>query len=88
MDYRTRENESMRKLNSEKTVALDDVTCGGMASKIFKNINEFGKANRINSGNFNATTVKFAEKFGNPSSHLFLFCYIYLLRVNTVTVTR
>ena len=33
----------------------------------------FGQANRINSVNFNATTLKLAEKFDHLFSHLFIF---------------
>ena len=33
----------------------------------------FGHANRINSGNFNATTLKLAEKFYHIFSHIFIF---------------
>ena len=36
-----------------------------------------GNANRINSVNFNATTVKLVEKFDNSFSHIFIFGNIF-----------
>ena len=33
----------------------------------------FGDANSVNSSNFNATTLRFAEKFEHPFSQVFLF---------------
>ena len=29
--------------------------------------------NRVNSSNFNATVIKFSEKFDHPFSHVFIF---------------
>ena len=37
----------------------------------------FGNANQNNSVNFNATTLKLAEKFDHPFSHLFIFRNIF-----------
>ena len=37
----------------------------------------FGHSDRINSVNFNATTLKLAEKFVHPCSHLFIFGNIF-----------
>ena len=37
----------------------------------------FGNSDRINSVNFNATTLKLAEKFYRPFSHLFIFRNIF-----------
>ena len=39
----------------------------------------FGNSDRINSINFNATTLKFAEKFDHPFSHFFIFGSIFAL---------
>ena len=33
----------------------------------------FGRTNRINSVNFNATSLKLDEKFDHPFSHVFIF---------------
>ena len=41
-----------------------------------KSIDWFGDANRVNSINFNATIVKFSEKFNHPFSHVFIFILI------------
>lgn len=61
-------------MNSKKTMAHDDVTHGITASTIRIQENKwFGNANRINQCNFNAATLKLAEKFDNPLSHLFIF---------------
>ena len=49
----------------------------------------FGNANRIISGNFNATTLKHVENFDKPVSHLFIFDNIFAqnLDIDAVTVT-
>ena len=62
----------------KKTIAHDDVTHG--AIKGMQDIGEnhlFGNANRINSVNFNATSLKLAEKFDHTFSHLFIFRNIF-----------
>ena len=66
-------------------MAHDDVTLEGTARKLLKKINEFGNPNRISSANVNATTLKFAEKFDNRFSHVFLFV-TYLLGVIVSTL--
>ena len=38
-----------------------------------KQIDIFGDNNRVNSSNFNATILKFSEKFDHPFSHVFIF---------------
>ena len=38
-----------------------------------KQIDRFGDYNRVNSSNFNATILKFSEKFDHPFSHVFIF---------------
>ena len=51
-----------------------------MTSLSEKDIEEnhwFGNGNRINSVNFNATTLKFAERFGNLFSRLFIWQNIF-----------
>ena len=35
-------------------------------------IDEFGDKNRVNSSNFNATILKFSEKFDHPFSHVLI----------------
>ena len=57
--------------NAKKTIAHDDVTHGAMARKILKIIIDL--ATRIETVNFNAATMKLAEKFDHPFSHLFIF---------------
>ena len=49
----------------------------GTAPKKLKKIYRFGHANSVNSSNFNATTVIFAEKFNHPFSHVFIFGKIF-----------
>ena len=63
---------SMSKLSSKNTMAHDDVTYGGIAGKIFQKINDLATQIEL-TGNFNATILKLAEKFGHPLTHLFLF---------------
>ena len=36
-------------------------------------IDRFGYENWVNSSNFNATILKFSEKFNYPFSHVFIF---------------
>ena len=38
-----------------------------------KPIDRFGEVNGVNSSNFNATTIRFSEKFDHPFSHIFIF---------------
>ena len=37
----------------------------------------FGNKNRVNSINFNATALKFSEKFDHPFSHVFIFSNMF-----------
>ena len=49
-----------------------------MACKILKKSVDFAtRIELINSVNFNATTLKLAEKFGHAFSHLFIFFNIF-----------
>ena len=48
-----------------------------LASNGTWDIEENDKQNRINSVNFNATTLKLGEKFDHPFSHLFVYGYIF-----------
>ena len=45
----------------------------GTAHKKLKKIDWFGHANWVNSSNFEDTTLRFAEKFDHPFSHVFIF---------------
>ena len=38
-----------------------------------KSIDRFGDKNQVNSSNFNATILKFSEKFDHPFSNVFIF---------------
>ena len=61
---------------AKKNTAHDDVTHDAMARKILMNIIDL--ATRIElTLNFNATTLKRAEKFDHPFSHLFIFHNIF-----------
>ena len=48
-----------------------------MAHQKLKSIDRFGHANSLNSSNFNDTTLRFAEKFDHPFSHVFIFGNIF-----------
>ena len=61
----------MRMLKN-RTLAHEDVTIADKL-EVLKNINVFGIENRINSDNFDATTLKLAVKFDNSFSYSFLF---------------
>ena len=54
----------------------DDVTHGVIVLDIFKKIIDLAKRIEL-TVNFNATTLKPAEKFGHPFSHLFIFGHIF-----------
>ena len=81
-------NEGKHKLNSKKTISRDNVTHGELHERYLRK-SKFGNANRINSGNFNATTVKLADKFDFPYAHLYILDHIIAQDqfVDAVTVT-
>ena len=59
-----------------KTIAHDDVTHGAMALKAIKKIIDVATGIEL-TVNFNATTLKLAEKFDRSFSHLFIFRNIF-----------
>ena len=69
----------VRTLKAKKTVAHNDVTFRGNGTEVVKENQSFVNANRINSANLNATTMKLVEKLDHPFSHFFIFGqHIYL----------
>ena len=68
----------LREVVTSSTIAHDNGTHGAMARKILNKNHSFGNANRINSVNFNATTLKLAAKFDHQFSHLFIFRNIFV----------
>ena len=47
------------------------ITTDPQHRKKIKSIDRFGDQNRVNSSNFNATILKFSEKFDNKFLHVF-----------------
>ena len=58
-----------------------DFSINGLSMPYKIKVNEckyrFGQKNRVNSSNFNATILKFSEKFDHPFSHVFIFGNIF-----------
>ena len=57
-------------------MARDDITLQGTARKILKKIIDLAMRIEL-TVNFNATTLKLAEKFDHSFSHLFIFRNIF-----------
>ena len=67
---------SKHKLNAKKAIAHDKVTHGARARKILKKIIDLATKIKL-TVNLNAMTLKLADKFNHPFSHLFIFCNIF-----------